>query len=637
MFEFIRTHKRLMQFFLLILIVPSFVLVGVSSYKNGGAAANEVAIVDGQKITQIEFEQAQRQQMDRFRGMLGDKFDPKMFETAEAKQAILENLVAERTLNAEIAREHLTVDDATLQKSILEINAFKRPDGSFDMEQYKSALAMQGMSPAMFDARMRHDLALQQLNGAIQNTAFAPRSVAARLSDINDQEREVQELILPVADFTAQAKVSDEMVKAYYEKNAAMFQLPEQAKVEYVVFDAAAVESLVSVSDAEVADAYKANLKKFTTPEQRSASHILVNVKKGMSSAEKAAAKAKAEAILAEVKKAPADFAKIATAKSEDASSAQAGGDLGVIERGALPSAVENAIDKLKEGEIAGPVESDFGYHIVKLTKLVPATVRPLEEAKTEIASELKKQKMSNKYKELAEQFTDTLFEQADSLKPVADKLKLKVETVSNLSRTPSPVLGNAPYNNAKFLKAVFTDEVIKNKHNSEAVEVAPTTLIAGRVVDYKPAAKRPLAEVDSVIRQRVTMEEAAKLAKKAGEAKIAAAKASGDAAGFGEVKTLTRTKAPTINPTAATEVLKADVSKLPAYVGVELPGQGYGVYRIGKVSMPAQPDVARRESEAQQISGAVGQEEMFAYLEALKKKAKAKVTGTIAETPAAK
>jgi peptidyl-prolyl cis-trans isomerase D len=633
MFEFIRTHKRLMQFFLLILIVPSFVLVGVSSYKDGSAAANEVAIVDGQKITQQEFEQAQRQQMDRFRGMLGPQFDPKMFETAEAKQSILENLIAERTLNAEIARSHLTIDDATLQKAILEIGAFKRPDGSFDMDQYKSTLAAQGMSPAMFDARMRRDMALQQLNNAIISSAFAPRAVSTRLSDINDQEREVQEMIVPLSDFTAQVKVSDEMVKAYYDKNAALFQLPEQAKIEYVVFDSAVVESLVTVSDAEVADFYKANLKKFTTPEQRNASHILINAPSSMSSAERAAAKAKAEAILAEVKKPGADFAAIAKAKSQDAASAEQGG---ALEVGPVTGSVDDAIAKLKEGETSGLVESSFGFHIIKLTKLTPAVVRPLDDAKVEVASELKRQKMSNKYKELAEQFTDTLFDQPDSLKPVADKLKLKIESASNLTRTPSPVLGTAPFNNAKFLKALFSDESVKNKRNTEPVEVAPTTLIAGRIVEYKPAAKRPLAEVDSVIRQRVTMEEAVKLARKAGEAKIAAAKASGDAAGFGEAKSLSRTKPPTINQAAATAVLKADVSKLPAYVGVELPGQGYGVYRIGKVSMPATPDAARREAEAQQIAGAVGQEEMFAYMEALKKKVKAKVTGKVAEAPAA-
>lgn len=639
MFEFIRNHKRLMQLFLAILIVPSFVLVGVSSYQQGGAAGAEVASVNGKPITEQEFEAAQRQQMDRFRSMMGEQFDPKMLESPEAKRDILENLVAERVLNAEIAREHLTIDDANLQKSILEIAAFKRPDGSFDMDQYKAVLARQQMSPEMFDARMRSDMALAQLTNAIQNTAFAPRSVSTRLSDIRDQEREVQEQIFPVSDFISQVKVSDDMVKAYYDKNGEMFKVPEQAKIEYLVLDAAAVESQVSVTDAEIAAFYKGNDKRYTTPEQRTASHILIVAGKSMAAAEKAAAKAKAEAILAEVRKAPGDFAKLAMAKSEDRASGEAGGDLGVVTRDTQVSAVADAVAKLKADEVSGVVESEFGFHIFKLTKLAPMAIKPLDAAKDEIAAELKKQKMSKKFSEMAEQLTDTLFEQGDSLKPAAEKLKLKIESVANLGRTPSPVLGNALYNNPKFLKAIFADESITKKHNTEPVEVAPSTLIAGRIVEFKPATKRPLAEVDSVIRQRVTVEEAGKLAKKAGETRIAAVRASGDAAGFGAVKVLARTQPVTINQAAAADVFKADVSKLPAYVGVELPGQGYAVYRIGKVSQPAQPDAARRAAEAEQITGALGQGELYAYIEALKKKTKAKLAEKYAavEVPAAK
>ena len=635
MFEFIRTHKRLMQIFLMLLIVPSFVLVGVSSYTGKGDAASVVATVDGQKITQQEWENAQRQQMDRYRGMMGAQFDQKMFETPEAKQNVLENLVAERSVSAEIARNHLNVSDAALAEMYAQ--NLKRPDGSFDKEQYKAIAAQQGLTTAGLDAKIRRDMATQQLNSAVANTAFAPRSVAGRLSDIRDQEREVQELIVPAADFISQVKVTDDMVKAYYDKNTTLFQIPEQVKIEYVVLDAAAIENLVSVSEAEVADFYSKNVKRFGADESRSASHILVNAPKAMSSADKAAAKAKAEAILAEVKKAPADFAKIAKAKSQDPSSAELGGDLGVIKKGDYPAALEEAINKLKLNEISGIVESEFGYHIVTVTKLTPAMTRPLGEVKGEITAELKKQKMSKKYSELAEQFTDTLYEQADSLKPAAEKLKLKIETVDKLSRTPAPALANAPYANPKFLKAIFSDEALKNKRNTEPVEVAPSTLVAGRVVEFKPAAKRPLAEVDAAIRQRVAVEEAAKLARKAGEAKLAAAKASGDAAGFGAAQTLNRIKQPTINPVAAAEVLKADVSKLPAYVGVDLPGQGFAVYRINKVSMPEKLDTARRSAEAEQITGAIGQQEMYAYVEALKKKSKAKITAELAKTTTAK
>lgn len=626
MFDFVRNNKRVMQGLLLVLIVPSFVLVGVESYQNRGDAAAGVATVAGQKVTQQEWEEAQRRQIDQARQMMGEQFDQKLFDTPEAKQAVLNNLVAERAINAEIARSNMTVSDAALARQIADIPGLRKPDGSFDMEQYKSLLAAQGMTPAMFDQRMRRDLTVQQLAGSVQLTAFAPRTVSARLSDINDQEREVQELLFPVAQYLPQVKVTDEMVKAYYDKNAALFTVPEQVKAEYVVFDADAVANQVQVSDAEITDYYNKNLKAYTTPEQRTASHILINLARDAKPADQAAAKAKAESVLAEVRKNPANFAEIAKAQSQDPGSAASGGDLGVVEKGAFVKPVEDAIYALKEGETSGLVQSEFGYHIIKLTSLKPAQQKPLEAAKEEIAADLKKQKMSKKYSEMAEVFTNMVYEQSESLKPVADKLGLKIETVDALTRKPNPALASAPFNNEKFLAALFGTDAVKNKRNTEAIEVSPSVLISGRVVEFKPASKRPLAEVDAQIRQRVTLEEAARMARAAGEQKLAAAKASGDATGFGAPTTVSRTKQPAINTTAAIAVLKADVSRLPAYVGVEVPGQGYGVYRIGKVSQPAQPDAARRTQEKEQIANLVGQAEMYNFIEALKAKAKAKV-----------
>jgi len=626
MFDFVRNNKRVMQGLLLVLIVPSFVLVGVESYQNRGDAATGVATVAGQKVTQQEWEEAQRRQIDQARQMMGPQFDQKMFETPEAKQAILNNLVAERAVAAEIARTHMTVNDAALAREIGKVQSFRKADGSFDMDAYKGALAAQGMTPAMFDQRLRRDLTVQQLTGSIQSTAFAPRSVSTRLSDINDQEREVQEIVFPIAQFLPQVKVSDAMVKAYYDKNAALFSVPEQVKAEYVLFDAQAVASQVQVSDAEVTDFYNKNLKNYTTPEQRSASHILITLARDAKAPEQAAAKAKAEAVLAEVRKNPANFAEIAKAQSQDPDSAPSGGDLGVVEKGTFVKPVEDAIYALKEGETSGLVQSEFGYHIIKLTALKPAAQKPLAEAREEIAAELKKQKMSKKYSEMAETFTNMVYEQSESLKPVADKLGLKIETVDGLTRKPNPQLAQAPFNNEKFLAAIFGTDAVKNKRNTEAIEVSPSVLISGRVLEFKPATKRPLAEVDAQIRQRVTLEEAARLARAAGEQKMAAAKASGDVTGFGAPTVVTRTREPAINTTAAIAVLKADVSKLPAYVGVEIPGQGYGVYRINRVAQPAQPDAERRKQEAQQISGMVGQAELFNFVEALKAKAKAKV-----------
>ncbi len=627
MFEFIRTHQRLMQFMLLLLIVPSFLLFGLEGYTRFGGGANAVAKVAGQSITQQEWDAAQREQMERFRQMFGAQFDPKMFDTPQAKQGILENLIAQKALAAEAARKRLSVSDQTLQQTILGVQDLKTPDGKFDSERYKALLAVQGMTPAMYEARLRQDLALQQINAAIQTTAFAPKSVATRLSEINEQQREVQELAFKASDYVPQVKITDEMLKDYYDRNGSQFGIPEQVKAEYVVLDNKAVASQIAVSDADIKSYYDQNMKRYSVDEQRRASHILIAVNKDASGADKAVAKAKAEKLLAQLRKNPGDFARLAKENSQDPGSAERGGDLDFFGRGMMVKPFEDAAYKLKQGEISDLVQSDFGYHIIQLTAIKPATVKTLDEVKGDIAAEIRKQLAAKKFSELSDTFTNMVYEQSDSLKPVADALKLKIETVSNLTRTPNPAVEpNALFNNPKFLKALFADDAIKNKRNTEAIEAAPGTLIAGRILEYKPAAKRPFEEVKAVVRERVTQIEAANLSRKAGEAKLAELRAKSDAAGFAAPKMISRTKNEGLQGEAFTAVMKADVNKLPAYVGVNSPGQGYNVYRINKVAQAATTDNARRQAEQQQIANALAQQEMVAYIDVLKKKAKAEI-----------
>lgn len=626
MFEFIRTHQRLMQLLLMLIILPSFALFGLESYTRLRDGDSAVAKVAGQSISQQEWDAAHREQMENFRQKFGAQFDPKMFDTPEAKQNILDNLIAQRVLAATAAQEHLTVSDQTLQQTILAIPGLKTPEGKFDNDRYLSLLAAQGMTPAIYEARLRQDLTLQQVNAAIQSTAFAPRAVANRLSDLNDQEREIQEMSFKASDFVSQVKVTDEMLKTYYNQNGRQFEIPEQAKAEYVVLNTDALASQIVVSDADVKSYYEQNLKRYTVEEQRRASHILVAVKKDASAADRATAKSKAEKLLAQLRKTPADFAKLAKENSDDPGSAARGGDLDFFGKGMMVKPFEEAAYKLKTDEISDLVQSDFGFHIIQVTGIKPAAVKTLEATKVEIADEIKKQQAAKKYSELAESFTNTVYEQADSLKPVAEKLKLKIETAAALTRVPNPAVApTAPYNNAKFLKALFSDEAIKNKRNTEAVEVAPNTLIAARVIEYKPTSKRPFEEVQAMVRENVTQAEAKKLARKAGEAKLAALKAKDEAVGFGELKTVSRIKQG-VDRTALQAIMKADASKLPAFVGVELPGQGYNVYRLSKVAQPATVDAARRQTELQQVTSAMAQQEMVAYIDLLKQKTKVQI-----------
>lgn len=625
MFDFIRTHQRLMQFLLLLFIFPSFAFFGLEGYSRL-TDDNGVAKVAGQTITKEEWDAAHRQQLERMRQVYGNQFDSKIFDSPQARRAILDNLIAQRALGAEVVASKLVVPDQALQQSILQIPGLTKPDGSFDNEQYRVLLAAQGMTQKSYEAGLRREMALQQLNAAIQTTAFAPKTVAENLSSLNDQERTVQMLNFKPDSYAGQAKVTDELLKAYYDKNGARFETPEQADIEYVVLDAAAVAAQASVTDDDIKAYYEQNQKQYATEEQRRASHILITVKKDASAADKAAAKAKAEGLVAQLRKNPGDFAKLAKANSQDPGSADNGGDLGYFNKGAMVKPFADAAFSLKQGEISDPVESDFGYHVIEVTGIKPASVKPLESVKAEIGAEIKKQIAAKKYSEMADQFNNLVYENGDSLKAVSDKLKLKIQTASGVTRNPNPAAGAAPYNNGKFLAALFTDDVIKAKHNTEAVQTAPNTLVAGRMTSYKPVAKRPFEEVKADVQKAVLLSEEQSLAVKAGQERLAQLQAKDDASGFSEAKVVSRVKSDGWTQEAFNAVMKADTAKLPAYVGAETPGLGYQIYRITKVEQPKTVDTARRKAEQEQITAALSQQEALGYLDYLREKAKTKL-----------
>ena len=638
MFEFIRTHRRLMQFLLLLIIVPSFAFVGLESYLRMSDRDPAVAKVGGQDVSQREWDAAQARQLERFRQMFGDQFNPAMFDTPDARQSTLEGLLAQKALSFHVTKNHLSVSDDQLRKTIREIQGLTNPDGSFDKQRYQALLAAQGLTPERFEANLRQELAMQQVNLSIQNSAFAPKSVASRITSLNQQVREVQELMFGWQDFKSQVKITDVMVNEFYSKNGAQFEVPETATIEYLVLSPDVVESRIEVSEADIKTFYEQNISRYKTTEQRRASHILINASKDASDADKSVAKAKAEKILEQVRKTPGDFAKLAKENSQDTVSAERGGDLNFFSRGDMVKPFEEAAFALKEGEISGLVQSDFGFHIIRVTGIKAPTTRDLSEFKANITAEIKRQQSGKKYAEMAEIFSNMVYEQSDSLKPVADKLGLKIQTAQNLTRIPNPALPKtAAFNQPKFLSAVFSDDAIRAKRNTEAVEVGTSVLIAGRVVEHKPVTKIPVSEVRSVIEERLTGLESEKLAVKAGEARIAELRKNGDA-DFGAARPVSRNNAAGLPQLAVTAIMKADASKLPTYVGVPVSGRGYAIYRVNKISEDAIAEEARA-AEQQQVSEFLAAQEMAAYLEVIKKRAKAEILKPVAAktTPAPK
>ena len=625
MLEFIRTHQRLMQFILLLIIFPSFAFLGIESYLRMSDKEPPVAKVAGQNITQREWDAAQARQIERFKQVFGEQFNQNMFDSPEARQGVLENLLAQRAMSSHVVENNLTVSNDTLRNTIVEIPGLKNPDGQFDKQRYQQLLAAQGLTPEKFEAGLRHDLAVQQINAVVQGTAFSPKSVVARVSSLNQQAREVQELVLTLQSFRSQVKITDAMAEEYYKQHPAQFELPEIVKAEVVVFNPDVVEARIVVSDADIKAYYDQNLARYKTDEQRRASHILIAAGKDAPAADKAAAKAKAEKILAQLRKSPNDFAKLAKENSQDPGSAERGGDLDFFGKGMMVKPFEEAAYALKEGEISDVVQSDFGFHIIRLTALKAATTRPLSEVKANITDEIRRQQVGKKYSEMAEIFTNMVYEQPDSLKPVAEKLGLKIETISGLTRKPTTAYPKtAAYNQPKFLSAIFSDEATKNKRNTEAIEVGPRFLIAGRVVDYKPVTHSPLAQVRQQVEESIMLLETEKLALKTGEAKLAELR-NGGTAEFSAAKAISRNNNSSTPPPAVYAIMKADANKLPAFVGVNLGGMGYRIFRINKiVEQPA--DEASAKSEEQQVNEFLAAQEMAAYLGVIKKRANAEI-----------
>ena len=636
MLDFFRTHQRLMQFVLLLIILPSFAFFGLQSYTDMANRESAVAKVAGQEITQREWDAAQARQLERFKQMLGDQFNPAMFDTPDAKMGALENLVAQKALAKDVADKHLTASDDLVRQTILSIPGLTDADGKFNKERYQQLLAAQGLNPEKFEASLRYDLAMQQANAAVQGSAFAPSAIALRISSLNQQKREVQELAFDAKDFRAQVQVTEAMVKDYYERFSAQFQTPESLKAEYVVLAAPTVEDQIVVTDDQIKKFYEQNQARYKTEEQRRASHILIKASKDAPAAEKGAAKAKAEKLLAAVRKSPGDFAKLAKENSDDPGSAERGGDLDFFGKGMMVKPFEDAAYQLKEGEISGIVESDFGFHIIKLTAIKAAATRSLAEVKSNIEDEIRRSEAGKKFGAMVETFNNMVYEQPDSLKPVADKLGLKIETAGGLTRQPNPALPKqAAFNQPKFLAAIFADDAVKGKHNTESIEVGSGIYIAGRVLDYKPVAKLPLADVKKSIEERVAMLEAEKLAKAAGEKRLADLKGGGNA-DFGATKLVSRSSFNGVSAPAVTAIMKADATKLPAYVGVPVPGKGYSLYKINAIDdKPADADAVK--AEKQQVEEFIAAQEMAGYLGVIRKRAKAEILKTTPEPKAAK
>lgn len=624
MFDSVRKHQRVLQFILLLLILPAFVFFGVSGYQGFMSDADRVATVAGERITHQEFAEAQRQQLDTLRQMLGNQVDPKMLDTDAARNEALDGLIIQKSLLAESIARRVTVTDAQLRTMILQIPGLKKPDGTFDIERYRALLSAQNLNDRAFEAQMRRDLTIQAIPGAVAQSAFAPRFVLDRLISLAEEQRQVREIAFRPDAFAAEMKPSDDEARKFYEDNARLFQTPESASVEYLVLDSESLASQVPVDAARIRDFYEQNKTRYLVEEQRQASHILLTVPKDASVEQKAAIQARAADLSAKAR-GGADFAALAKTQSQDPGSATNGGDLGYFAREMMVKPFADAVFAMKSGEISDPVESEFGFHVIRVTGIKPKAERAFEEVRAEIEAEYRKQEAAKAFAKDAEAFSNMVYEQSDSLKPAAERFKLRIQTADQLGR--GGLAGAAPgsaLTNPKLLAALFSDDSLKNRRNTEAVETAPNTLVSARVVEHRVAERKPFDAVQGQVRERLIAQRAQEAAVKAGQQRLKALQAGEAPSGFLQPRTIGRGGGERISAEAADAIFRASVDKLPAYVGVVLGEAGYSIFQIDKAETPdARRVEERRANYLQQFAPALAQADVLGYIESLKTRTK--------------
>ena len=617
MFDFVRKHTKIMQFLLFLLIFPSFVLFGLEGYSSMRDKGAVVATVNGSNILQPELDNAHKIQVDRMRAAMPN-LDAKLFDSAIAKQATLDRLVRERLLQVAAQKMHLNVSDQRLANELQQnpnIAGLRRPDGSLDLERYRQLLATQGLTPESFEAQVRSDLSTRQVMAGLGITSFATSALADVTLNAFYEKRQIQVAKFAASDFVAQIKPTDAELENYYKANSEKFKSPERADVDYVILDIASIQKTVTVPESELKTFYEQNLVRLANLEERRASHILINADKAAPAADREKARAKAQEIMATLKQSPEKFAELAKKFSQDTGSANKGGDLDFFARGAMVKPFEDAAFALKKGEISDVVESDFGFHIIRVTDIKQPKQKSFEESRASLEVDARRQLAQRKFAEAADQFTNLVYEQSDSLKPAADKLKLEIQHAKGVGTEPVPSASGTAMNNPKLLAAIFSSDTIEKKRNTEAIELAPNVLASARIANYQPARILPLSDVKDKVREQVVAQKSLERAKQEGQSNLAQWKASPEKAKLAAAVLVSREQKQQLSDAVVEAALRANTQTLPAWVGVDLGGSGYAVVKVEKILPRETVDAQQQARERQQyIQWWAGAEEASYY-----------------------
>ncbi|MEJ2763293.1 peptidylprolyl isomerase [Photobacterium sp. MCCC 1A19761] len=595
------------------LIIFSFIFAGVGGYL-AGSGEPVAAKIDDRNISQREFEQAYQNERNRMQSQLGDYFNTLMGDPAYVQQfrrSVLDRLVNDVLIEERANALGMRISDEQVRKAIVAMPEFQR-EGQFDNELYNSLLRRAGYTPDRFAETIRTDMLRQQLLGALQSSDFALNYELTALTKLEQQQRVVRSLTLDLADFEKRVEITDEEVKAYYEQNPLQFTRPAQVKVAYIELSGQGLTETLNVSEAEAKAYYDEHRNKYATAEQRKASHILIQ-------GDSEAAKAKAEALLAQLKQGD-DFAELAKTASDDTFSGKDGGQLDWFERGVMDPAFEDAAFALNPGEISELVQSSFGFHIIKLDDIKNSEVKPFADVRDEILADLREQGAAEAFYDLQTQLAEKAFEMPDSLDDAAKAVDAEVHHTDFFAHDEAPGILANPL----VLQALDSPEVREDGLNSEVIEVGPEHVVVVRVDDAREETLLPFEDVAETARQQLAAQKGEQAAQDKADEVIAALREGNtgilaqEDLSFSDAQTIERTGANLMLSRVAFGLAKPEADQ-PVY-GMTRDAQGnVMIIALDAVVEASVAPVATDSQLAGQVEQMNAQRDIMATLEVLR------------------
>ena len=566
----------------------TFAVWGVESYLNE-AKKVVVAEVNGEEVELEEFQSTFQRLRQRAQAELGDAFESAVWSEEATKRKALDYLVEERVLTQNVDRARLRMSTEQVAEFLKRSPNFQ-VDGKFSNERYAQVTSMLGFSEHAYEAQARKDLALQQLRAGVVASAFLTPHEVARVEQLQAQTRTLGYAVIAPTD-SGKEVISDQDASAHFEQHQEEYRVDDTVALEYVELKLEDLEPGVAVSADQLQAYYDAHKADFTIDEQRNASHILIQLKAGATSAEDAEAKQKASR-MREMVLSGKPFDEIAKEHSDDIGSRAEGGATGLFGRGVMAPEFEQAVFSMQKDDVSEPIKTSFGYHIIKLTEIKPGGITPLAEVKSDVEQKVRREQAEELYYETAERFSEAVYEHPDSLTEAAEQLTMKVKATSPQTRAEVAAMFSSA-----AADAVWETEVLTQGLASAPVEIGDHRIVAVRVTRYEPSHLPSLEQVKNAVVVQLQTQRVKDAAKARGDALLermrkgeaAAAVAAADQLKWEEFKDAQR-EDDRINRAVLRAAFKASLEKNDGktHIGVEYGSGNYAIVEVSSASTPA-------------------------------------------------